>query len=134
VHESTVVCPTRSATAWLAVNVPARVVSSAIVPSAAPASPDSESDAVQPADAGDPTVTGAGQLSAPAGGDLSIEIGPDVAVVTCPTRSAQSAERSCPAPSSPTTTGAGAAPARPAPTSEHANVTVTDAFVQLPGW
>ena len=65
---------------------------------------------------------------------MSIEIAPDGAVVTCPTRSAQSAERSWPAPSPLTTSAGGAAPARPAPASEHANVTVTSELVHVPGW
>ena len=127
-------CPTLSAISRLAVNVPARAVSSATVPSGSPARPESPSEAVHAAEAGSPAATGPGQASVPAGGDLSIEIGPDDHGVTWPTRSAHSPDRRWPAPSALTTSGAGAAPARPAPASEHVGVTVTSELVHVPGW
>ena len=71
-------------------------------------------------------------MSDPVGGDLSIEIAPDDAVVAWPTRSVQSPVRSWPAPSLATTTAGGGAAARPAPSSEHANATRTSDAVQDP--
>ena len=69
-------CPRRV----LAVNVPARAVSSTIVPSAGPAIPESVSVAVQLADAAEPAASGSGHVIEPVGGDLSIAIGPTPAV------------------------------------------------------
>jgi hypothetical protein len=77
----------------LAVNVPALDVLSAKELCVGPAIPERLSVAVQVAVAALPTVTDAGQVSDPVGGDLSIEIAPDDAVVVWPTRSVRSPER-----------------------------------------